>query len=279
MSSASQITFSGHTFSGYYRDLSADSPEGWDQLKKAIQSNQAAEVRRIVESRPGLLRHIESGISLQYGPSTALSFAARHGNAEMIRLLIAKGASVTFMPFDNGDSYPLHLAVQYSNIEAAEALIDAGADMEYVSNLYTNPQTLFSVAVAVFSYGSDRNIPGIAEKAFAIVTMMVRRGANLHSKDKSGLTPLQYALVSDDKQAGSMIDFIIEQGSDDASCVSDEGIALLRKEFIAEHMVQALPANIERAKEAFAKRLTVIQQECQPYLIWNVTRVVCGYLS
>ena len=62
---------------------------------------------------------------------TALQFAASHGKAEVVRLLLAKGAEVD--PRDKTGHTPLMLAANYGCNRSSEVLINAGADLFAVS--------------------------------------------------------------------------------------------------------------------------------------------------
>jgi ankyrin repeat protein len=67
----------------------------------------------------------------------ALNWAAWDNHPDAVRFLIAKGATVNL---DNLTGFtPLHHAAENGSLEAAEALLDAGADPTWPNNLGETP--------------------------------------------------------------------------------------------------------------------------------------------
>jgi ankyrin repeat protein len=67
----------------------------------------------------------------------ALNWAAWDNHPDAVRFLIAKGATVNL---DNLTGFtPLHHAAENGSLEAAEALLDAGADPAWPNNLGETP--------------------------------------------------------------------------------------------------------------------------------------------
>lgn len=148
---------------------------------------------------------------------TPLMVAARYrGNAEVVRLLLKKGAKVNS---DKGievrnDASALFLAVMAGDIQTVSALVDAGASlkvqMKVLGNLVTSLLTYatFADEATVIDYligkGADPNevdsdkismlgIATIANHA-ATVKVLLARGAKVNHVDNFGMTPLLYAV-------------------------------------------------------------------------------------
>jgi uncharacterized protein len=92
----------------------------------AIHSGDVERLRRLIDTRPDLVRRHSHGRSMLHVVADWPGYF-RNG-PQIVRLLVAAGADPNFrLP---GDETPLHWAASSDDVDVAEALIDAGADIE-----------------------------------------------------------------------------------------------------------------------------------------------------
>jgi ankyrin repeat protein len=100
------------------------------------------------------------------------------GGGNVVRALVHAGANV-----DGCDGVKhctaLHMAARRGNVEVAEALLDCGANIEARDSLGDTPLRR--------SVNLDKT---------GVATLLVSRGADLHSVGSKGLTPLSAARTS-----------------------------------------------------------------------------------
>jgi len=117
---------------------------------------------------------------------TALHLAAQGGHSDVVSLLLTAGAPPGATHADGWT--PLHRAAEGGHIGIARMLLSRGA--------------------AVDARGSGRTALGVAlaMNEIALATYLVEQGANLGVADvRSGLTPVLYAVGSDDSNLLSML--------------------------------------------------------------------------
>ena|GEM_PF-6264076 len=121
---------------------------------------------------------IEAGASLEIGTvgsNSALSSAIKHGKLELVRLMVKKGADVTFRSANWGSS-PLTSAAEAGNVEIAKVLISANAPIEGIPEERKTPL-----------------IKAVEEGHVEMVKLLLRFGANVHDK-RILHTPLEIAV-------------------------------------------------------------------------------------
>jgi ankyrin repeat protein len=154
----------------------------------AAWADAAGAVRQLLDD--GVDPNSPPGDSSLRGPFTALFFAARYGNAQMIRSLVERGAEINTRGLHgntplleaadhNGPAGRLPWAALSGTVKL---LIELGADPR-LSN-QTGRSILHSLA-----YNQAPECPELIE-------LLIERGADVNSKDENGRTPLNTAAWS-----------------------------------------------------------------------------------
>lgn len=184
-----------------------------DELFKAIQSNDAAEVAALLDGDPALLGATSNDI-------TPILFAVYHGHPELAGLFIERGAPLSSAEYaalgdrralDAGDvdqfsadGFPLlGLAIFFRHPELARELIERGADV----NARARNQARVMPVHAAATVG-DR----------ASMALLLDRGADVNARQQLGFTPLHSAAANGD---AAMADLLLARGADGAA--SDDG--------------------------------------------------------
>ena len=123
---------------------------------------------------------------------TPLSTAAFHGNDVVARILLEQGA-------DQQASEALHYATMHGNHSFMARLLNPGGpDFEA---FYEAPSYRLSTQP-----GRDT----VAKRRVFLVRMLLDHGADIHARNKQGLTPLQIAAVG---AQGPLVEILLEQGA------------------------------------------------------------------
>jgi len=121
-----------------------------------------------------------------------LGEAARWANAEIVQLLIEYGADVNNV--DTMGMTPLLYAATHDNVEAAQMLIENGANLEARERYKGFTPLLYACHL-------------LKPK---IIPLLVEKGADLNAKDKKGKTPLGNAC----KKGGlEIVKYLVEHGA------------------------------------------------------------------
>jgi len=137
--------------------------------------------------------------------TTLLHTAAWACQEEAARLLIQRGADVTCRT-EHELLTPLHFAALSGCVAVAEALLEAGADV--------NAQDWLGQTALHFACEKDHS-----EMAKALV----RAGANVNAIDREGLTPLHVACINGDI---GLVQLLVDAGADINMYSPQEGTAL-----------------------------------------------------
>ena len=160
-----------------------------DPLVEAAKAGDAESVR-------GLLAKGADVNAARGDGMTALHWAGERGDAEVAGLLIAAGADIMAETRIGGYT-PLHLASGRGHVDVAQALIEAGADVRRPTrNNRTTPLHLAAASVA----GGD------------LVTLLLANGADPNVRESSvGQTPLMFAA---ERGRDAAVRKLIEGGAD-----------------------------------------------------------------
>ena len=84
----------------------------------------AAAAEGLLELAESIIKACPASINSEWGGRTAIFYAAEKNQTAMIEFLSTKGADVNYK--DSCGQVPLHVAVNYSNVEAVRALLNTG---------------------------------------------------------------------------------------------------------------------------------------------------------
>ncbi|XP_076074995.1 ankyrin repeat and KH domain-containing protein 1-like isoform X3 [Mytilus galloprovincialis] len=199
---------------------------------------------------------------------TALTLACHGGHAELVSLLLSKGADIEHR--DKKGFTPLILAATAGHVDVVEILLDHGADMEAQSERTKDtPLSLacsggrFEVVELLLSRGANkehRNVSDYTPLSLAasggyvnIIKLLLSHGAEINSRtgSKLGISPLMLAAMNGHTAA---VKLLLDMGSDiNAQIETNRNTALTLACFQGRHEVVSLlvdrKANIEhRAK-------------------------------
>ncbi|XP_073228587.1 protein fem-1 homolog B-like [Porites lutea] len=160
---------------------------------------------------------------LSFSGCQPLFVAAVYGNIEILRCLLENGADINaVLHFDQNYYTPLMMAINYNHSDAVIFLIDQGADV----NLQTKTgatalhhavwtfETSLEIVSSLIKNGADVNARGginkwtplmmATERSYCrMVTFLIEHGAYIDLQDSNGHTALHYAMVKDEKSAGT----------------------------------------------------------------------------
>jgi ankyrin repeat protein len=173
------------------------------KLVAAVEANDTASAKALLAKRPEIAKTAKN----QYGVPVLL-LAIRHGNAELVDVLLTDGADANGTA---GGSTPIHAALGPPVWPAVvKSLLDHGADPGVRTSLGVTPlmkaaQLANKETVdALLAKGADANARveglgwsvlhyGVAGGDADVVDALVQKGAKLDAKDSEGRTPLQLA--------------------------------------------------------------------------------------
>jgi ankyrin repeat protein len=156
--------------------------------------------------------------------------AARKGDANKIKALLQQDPKLLNDKDKNGDT-PLHIAALHGQVAAAQALLDAGADVNaknnygpftpgdlwdkvLASNSHQDPVGVLTVHGEDTRYMQNGYTPlhlaVFSVKHKQIVEMLVNKGADINAQPASGATPLFFAVLRDQKDD---VQFLLDHGA------------------------------------------------------------------
>ena len=138
-------------------------------------------------------------------PSTALRWAAEHGQSEWIKPLLDNGADVNWTVGGYGHT-ALHAAAVNGHVDCLTTLIEHGADVNAGAGVRRTP----------LHFAARR---GHTE----CVTALLRHGADVNSRDRYGRTPLHWAAMRGRVECFKKL---VQSGADTTLRGDDRGTAL-----------------------------------------------------
>lgn len=172
---------------------------------------------------PIRLFHLAVVLLLVAGTAVAFSDpihdAARKGDAKKVRAILQADPKAISAKDNHGDT-PLHLAALHGQIEVAQVLLDAGADVnaknnygpftpgdlgqQISSNNHQDPVVLLS------AHGVDErdmkngytplDLAEFSVNHKKVLALLVSKGADVNAQASSGATPLFWAVMRDQKE-------------------------------------------------------------------------------
>ena len=198
----------------------------------AIKNNDIDKCREILKSNDvHLNERLTVGDNIHIY-TTPLTFSARYGNIQIIKMLLEAGADPNF----GSHQRPLSEAVLHKrDNDVVKVLIEAGADINYIDQ-YSSLPTVLHIAVRdnrielikiLLAAGANPNgnqhhrgssyeilhdLIGRSKKPLKvkieIAGLLINAGADVNAKNRSGMTPLHYA------KSKALVKFLIENGAD-----------------------------------------------------------------
>jgi len=191
-------------------------------------------MKRTRLSRDLAIRAVAFAFILLLGGSTAafcgpIHDAARKGDAKKVKALLAADPKVVNERDSNGDT-ALHIAALHNQLAVAQALLDAGADVNarngygaytpgdlggvLYSSSHKDPVSLLTVHGIDQSDMKNGYTPlHLAEFSVGhrkMVELLVSKGADVNARPASGATPLFFAVLRDQKDDAQ---FLLDKGA------------------------------------------------------------------
>lgn len=193
-----------------------------DAYLNAIIADDLETVRELLTKDPKLVSLVdERGKGSSQLP--ALHLAVYHGHADVVELLLSKGANANRKT--GSEMGPLHMAASRGHAELVKLLVTYGADVNGRKNDFRSPPLCYAangeVAEALIANGAEVNfrdkrqatpLHSIAARARTeAAEVLLRYGADVNAKDTRGWTPLHKAA---DRDRMEMVAFLVAKGAD-----------------------------------------------------------------
>jgi cytohesin len=175
-------------------------------------------------------RHLDAGLNVHakdpdpaHDGWEAIHVAAQLGNADIVQLLLDRGARPDEKT--KAGETPLELALRAKHPEVAALLIASGADLGggqaemalqlSAQNGYASlMQTLLSRQTRIDAKGDEGRTAlhwAVSNGSMDVVRLLLFRGADPNARDDSGATPLHLAVASARRD---LVELLVDRGSD-----------------------------------------------------------------
>jgi len=194
-------------------EIDAKGMGGWTSLHRAVQSGH----REVVQL---LLANGAEIDAKGMGGWTPLHCAVQSGHREVVQLLLANGADVNAK--DSRDRTPLFLALRRGRKEVLPLLLAHGADVNAKNRTGITPLDLAigseDIEIIELFLHDKANISAVLSSFVQsgdkkVVEHIIGLGVDVNVKDKHGLTPLHYAVRSENPSK-DITAFLIDNGAD-----------------------------------------------------------------
>lgn len=192
--------------------------KNYEAALQAIRKGDKVTLELLLQQNPPLIR-------ISYCTSGSLLHnAAMFGQVEITKMLIARGADVNDASTRDSEA-PIHFAAEAGKLETIKILIEHGAKIDLLC--YKSTQSPLDRAVWSQS-GAHKDIirylveNGAKHSSIHVASVLgdierakdaLKSGNDVNSPDRSGRTPLHWAIQGGDT-AKIMIDFLIDRGAD-----------------------------------------------------------------
>ena len=168
----------------------ASMEEEFSELMEAVKSNNLNKVCKIIENHPDKSKIRDL---LLYGKNKA---RLSKDQLEQVRRELYQNSYVTELVnlSDKNGIFPLFVAVQNGYEEIAKYLIDHGADVNNIANIYRQTPLFWAVQF----------------RHETIAKYLIDHGADVNIADKSGNTPLFWAVRQNNSEKKEKYEKIIE---------------------------------------------------------------------
>ena len=188
----------------------------------AIIAGDLRTVQKLLANNPSLISIIDDRGKRSSG-LPALYLSIKYGHAEIVELLLSKGAKPNERDIYGQGS--LHMAAKNGHANLVKILVDYGADINGEENGFRHPPLCYAsnaqVAEALINNGADVNwkderratpLHSIAGSGMTTAAeVLLAHGADINAKDNSGWTSLHRAASRCQK---GMIELLIAKGAD-----------------------------------------------------------------
>ncbi|XP_076451719.1 E3 ubiquitin-protein ligase MIB2-like isoform X2 [Babylonia areolata] len=160
------------------------SQRGFDMIQLAAFENNSRALERLLA---------RDSSRVDQGDSTALHIAAINGFADCVRLLVLQGSANVDARQAGSRSTPLMLAAHKAKLEAVEALLEMGADVNLSDR---DADTAFHLAIGgkVKGYGKSAEAELTVAYRVQIANLLISSGAYVDAVNHQGRTALTYGV-------------------------------------------------------------------------------------
>jgi ankyrin repeat protein len=231
-------------------DINHSAPEGDHVLLRAIFENDVELVELMLRHGVDANLWLETNPVPESGKGSAgpLHLAAKEGFLDMCKLLIEYDGKLLNAQVENNCLFasPLHVACRSNQAEIVRLLLDKGANAEQLSYFFEQSPLLAAVesgelelvdmvlkaAPHMLNVGDYQAVtPIMAACRFGnldVIQMLLEAGADIHARSRHGGACITYIFEAQEgKSTGKILDLLLKHGQDINGLVSDSGYTVL----------------------------------------------------